>query len=71
MIFTTELDAIDPTDGQLKTWAGPHIKAVSWKHAEWVCQNTERGYLRVTGMLVSEVDFDTGDETLHNLDNWN
>lgn len=71
MKFTTELLAIDPLDGDLKKWAGPYIEAVSWKHAEYICQNTERGYLRVTGMLDSEVDFDTGEKTPHNLDSWN
>ena len=52
MKFTTELKAIDPKDGELKTWSGPHIDALSWSHAEEVCQMTGRGYLKVTGQFV-------------------
>ena len=61
MKFTTELKAIDPKDGELKTWSGPHIDALSWSHAEEVCQMTGRGYLKVTGQFVCNYGEDRED----------
>ena len=63
MVFTTRLQAIDPKDGELKTWAGPRIYAISFKDAEEKIK--DRGYLVIDGMLVSEVDEETGDKTTH------
>jgi len=54
MIFTTELTATDPTDNQLKRWAGQNIEARSWIEAEEYCRNN-CGYLQVTGMFICEL----------------
>lgn len=67
-LFTTELRAIDPEDNELKTWQGPHIKAISFKMAELYCHLHGLGYLKVTGRLVSEIDED-GNETDYNYIN--
>lgn len=53
--YTTELDAVDPVDGRIKTFAGPHIPAISWTKAEEFCQEKGFGYLRVTGQLISVI----------------
>lgn len=56
--FTTELRAIDPNDGELKTWQGPDIDAVSFDDARQYCDNNGLGYLKVVGLLVAEVELD-------------
>lgn len=53
-IYATEIRAIDPTDGELKTWAGPHVRALTWGMAERWCQ-AHMGYCRVVGELVRTV----------------
>lgn len=53
--YTTELDAIDPADGELKRWQGPNIPAIGWNDAEQYCQEHGFGYLRVTGQLIAEI----------------
>ena len=58
MKFTTELRAIDPLDGELKTWCGPYINAISFSDARQYCDNNGLGYLVVTGVLVAEVESD-------------
>jgi hypothetical protein len=35
--FTTEIQAIDPSDGELKRWQGPNIEANSFEEAEQIC----------------------------------
>lgn len=56
--FTTELRAIDPVDGKIKTWQGPHIDAISFDDAQQYCVNNGLGYLYVTGDLIAEVELD-------------
>ena len=53
--FTTKIKAIDPTDGEMKTWNGPRIDAISFKDAEYFCQENGLGYCEVDGILVSEI----------------
>lgn len=60
MTFTTILQAIDQKDGQLKIFAGPRIYAISWKDAELKIK--DRGYLKIDGLLVSEIDEETGEK---------
>lgn len=48
-------------DGELKTWGGPYIEAISWKDAQE--QIKEIGYLELDGVLLSEIDFETGKRT--------
>lgn len=54
MIFTTILQAIDPMDGELKTWGGPHIAAQTWEAAEAYLQKNGLGYLKIDGALIEE-----------------
>jgi hypothetical protein len=53
--FTTSIKAIDPTDGELKSWCGPTIEAISWTLAEDYLLNNGLGYCVVDGMLIAEV----------------
>lgn len=56
--FTTELRAIDPQDGEIKTWQGPHIESVSFDEARRYCDSNGLGYLKIAGVLVAEVELD-------------
>ena len=58
--YTTTIKAIDPKDGELKTWGGPNIQGITFKDAENYCQNNGLGYCKVDGLLVSEIPCKTG-----------
>lgn len=60
MKFQTMTTAIDPEDGKLKEWIGPRIEAISWQDAE--NKIAEYGYLRITGILHSEIDEHTNEK---------
>lgn len=53
--FSTKIKAIDPKDGEMKTWSGPVIDAISYQDAEYYCQENGLGYCEVDGILVSEI----------------
>lgn len=53
--FITILQAIDPKDGQLKTWHGQIIKAKNIVDAKRICQKNGLGYLRVVGEFLEEI----------------
>ncbi|WPV66299.1 hypothetical protein [Chitinophaga sp. LS1] len=52
--WVTKIEAIDPNDGMLKSWAGPYVDAPNKRLAQEWC-NTNQGYLKVVGELVSEI----------------
>lgn len=54
-IWVTEIKAICPIDGGLKTFGGPNIKAPSRQLAHEYCQNNGLGYCSITGELISEI----------------
>lgn len=60
-IFLTEIRAIDPKDGQLKTWSGENIEALTFGLAEQCCKEN-KGYLKVIGELVAEIPCKNGFE---------
>jgi len=53
-LFNTEIKAIDPNDGELKYWSGPHIKAISFSDAQRYCNENGLGYCKVIGLLERE-----------------
>jgi hypothetical protein len=53
--FTTILQAIDPRDGELKTWQGQIIQAKTIVEAKRFCQKNGLGYLRVIGEFIEEI----------------
>lgn len=58
--YITEVIAIDPKDGELKTWAGPNITAFTTRDAERMCKEQGLGFCRVLGRLKEERDTVTG-----------
>ena len=65
--FTTELEAICQATGELLTFAGPNIKAVSFDLAHQYCQNNGFGYLRITGILQKEIDLNSNQVINYNI----
>lgn len=53
--YITRIRAIDPNDGELKTWGGDNIQAITWEHAEYILNETGRGYMQVDGELIAEI----------------
>jgi hypothetical protein len=53
--WLTELRAIDPGTGELKTWCGPDIEAPTATLAREYCDNNGLGYLTVIGELLVEI----------------
>jgi len=53
-LYLTEFLAKDLFDGDLKTYAGPRIEAVSFQKAEEYCRKFHP-YLRVIGELEAEM----------------
>lgn len=55
-LWVTQLKAIDPRCGQLKTYAGPEVPGITLQHANLYCQENGFGYLEILGELVAEVE---------------
>lgn len=53
-IWTTEIKAIDPLTGELKTWCGDYVHAPTFELAQQWCE-MNKGYLKVIGELISEI----------------
>ena len=53
--WTTHIKAIDPADGQLKTWFGPNVPGITYEDAELYCEQNGLGYCKVIGELVKEI----------------
>ncbi len=53
--YLTEIKAIDPVDGEIKTFAGPNVPGITFADAEVYCQNNGLGYCKVIGELVAEI----------------
>ena len=54
----TLIQAIDPKDGNLKTFYGDYIEATDENEAQNILDETGRGYMKVSGVLVEEQDTD-------------
>lgn len=54
-LYVTEIRAIDPITGEMKTWAGPNVEGISMGDAENNCQSNGLGYCKVIGQLVAEI----------------
>lgn len=53
-LFVTEIRAIDPVSGELKTYAGPHVPGIDSADAERYCREN-LGMCRVLGELIGEI----------------
>jgi hypothetical protein len=56
MIWLTEIEAVDPVTDELCTWAGPRIEADTEEEAQNICLRTHRGYCKVIGRFIAEID---------------
>lgn len=56
MIYLTEIKAIDPKDGKLKTWEGARVNASSWEKAQETLDRNGLGMCKVIGTLQEEFD---------------
>lgn len=56
--FVTLIQAIDPKDGNLKTFYGDYIEAKDENEAQNILDETGRGYMKVSGGFVEEIDTD-------------
>ena len=54
MIYLTEIKAIDPKEGVLKTWEGVRVNASSWEGAEQTLINQGLGFCKVIGIFYGE-----------------
>lgn len=54
-LYLTEIRAVDPTDGETKTFAGPRVPGITFGFAEQYCQNNGLGYCKVIGELIAEI----------------
>lgn len=57
-LFTTTIKAIDPSDGELKEWAGPIIEALTWEEAEQYCYEN-LGYCKIDGEFIEEIGWNS------------
>lgn len=66
-LFVTEIEAVDPESGKVKSYSGPNIPANSFSEAVKYCQENGLGYCKVIGKFISEItDNVTGNNPLNN-----
>jgi hypothetical protein len=53
--WVTEIQAIDPIDGVIKSWAGPNVPGINHDDAVRYCHQNELGYCNVLGQLAAEI----------------
>lgn len=53
--WVTSIKAIDPQDGQMKLWSGPHVPGIDRSDAERYCQENGLGYCSIDGELIAEI----------------
>lgn len=53
--WATKIRAIDPKDGELKTWGGPNVPGITMKDAWNYCQTHELGYCEIEGEIIAEI----------------
>lgn len=54
-LYVTEIKAIKPSTGELKTYGGPNVPGISAEDAQNYCENNGLGYCKVLGELVCEI----------------
>lgn len=54
-IWTTKIEAIKHSTGELCTLCGPNIEAPSWDLAQLHCESNGLGYCVVDGELIAEI----------------
>lgn len=69
--YTTKIQAINPKTGELLTWFGPNVQAISFTHAQEILDNNYLGYCKVDELLIQEIDIETNQITNYNQDRLN
>jgi hypothetical protein len=59
-LYYTEIKALSPHTGELKTYIGPKIQAISFEDAQNYCENNGLGYCKVIGICVAEIPCKNG-----------
>lgn len=54
--YVTKIEAVDPKDGQIKTYFGPDIVANSEEEADWLIKNTGLNYCEIVGEMIGRYD---------------
>lgn len=54
-LYVTEIKAICPKTGELKTYCGQNVPGISFEDAQNYCENNGLGYCKVIGLLVAEI----------------
>ncbi|MFA5243666.1 MAG: hypothetical protein WC380_00060 [Pedobacter sp.] len=57
-IYTTIIQAISPTTGELTLYAGQNVPGISFADAQNFCERNGLGYCKVDGLLEAEIDED-------------
>jgi hypothetical protein len=52
--WITEIRALDPISGEMKTYGGDNVEAPTFQMAQNWC-NENKGYLKVIGELIAEI----------------
>lgn len=74
--YATEIKAVCPKTGDLKTYGGPNVPGISVDTANDYCQNNGLGYCKVLAQLIEEIPckpgtFDAAFDKSVNYDNIN
>jgi hypothetical protein len=54
-LYVTEIKAICPIYGFIKTYSGPNVPGISLSDAQYYCDTNGLGYCKVIGKLVAEI----------------
>lgn len=68
--FCTEIQAIDPRSGELTSWSGPRVQALTWGLAEEYLQIQGLGYARIIGEYIQEQPFQVEKTENHDTQNY-
>ena len=67
-LYVTEIKAICPHTGEMKTYGGPDVPGISFEDAQFFCDTKGLGYCKVVGKLVAEVPCKEGKFGLYEPD---
>ncbi len=59
-VFTTNIQAISPNDGKLKTYSGPYIFGTTKEEAQKYCEDNGLGYCKIEAELHYTKEEDSG-----------
>ena len=54
-LYVTEIKALCPHTGEMKTYCGQEVQGISLEDAQNYCDTNGLGYCKVIGLLVAEI----------------